>query len=102
MVAELFKGKYVIVRSGDAGVFAGILEHFDVQNRCVVIKDSRRLWAWAGAFTLSAVAQKGVSKPDECKFAIKVPIQVVAEVIELLPCTIKAQQSIKRVPEWVA
>ena len=40
-------GKYVIVRSRDAGVLAGILVSKNGDE--VKLKDARRIWYWSGA-----------------------------------------------------
>lgn len=48
------KGRYVIVRTYSAGVFAGTLVSRKGQG--VVLKDARRLWYWKGAASLSQLA----------------------------------------------
>ena len=57
----------VMVRSTNAGVFYGKLVSRDGDT--VVLKDSRRVWYWAGAATLSELANRGTSKPEECTSA---------------------------------
>jgi len=90
--------KYVIVRTYSAGVFAGFLESRD--GREVVLRNARRLWYWAGAASLSQLAQEGVSLPDECKFPCEVDKVELLQSIEILDCTKKAQKSIKKVKIW--
>lgn len=93
-------GKYVIVRTQSAGVFAGILSERD--KREVELLSARRLWKWAGAASLSQLATVGTSKPGECKFPCIVERIVLTEAIEILPCTPEAQASIEAVPVWAA
>ena len=91
-------GKYVIVRTYSAGVFAGTLESKDGKE--VVLKNARRLWYWAGAASLSQLAEEGVKKPNECKFPIEVNAVILTEAIEILIVSKKAEASIKNVPIW--
>ena len=55
--------RYVIIRSQNAGCFAGNLESRDGDT--VVLTESRRLWYWAGAASLSQLATEGTSKPKD-------------------------------------
>jgi len=97
-VENKFIGKYVIVRTYSAGVFAGIL--MSKNGKEVLVKDARRLWYWEGASSLSELAVKGVAKPDKCKFPCEVEEIELSEAIEILPCTKKAEDSIKSIKEW--
>ncbi len=89
---------YVIVRSGRAGVFAGNLKERDEQT--VILLNSRRIFYWDGAASISQLSQEGVKKPQKCKFPCEVPEHTIFEVIELLPCTEKAKKSIAEVEIW--
>jgi hypothetical protein len=93
-------GKYVIVRTYSAGVFAGNLE--SRKGKEVALTNARRLWYWAGAASLSQLAVSGTSKPKDCKFPIAVPHVELTEAIEILDVTPEAEKSIKEVPEWRA
>jgi hypothetical protein len=93
---------WIIVRTQNAGVFCGIRESIDDVTRKVVLKEARRLWYWDGAASLSELSQKGVSKPQNCKFPAEVPIVTLYEVIEILQVSEKAVQSIQSVPVWSA
>src|SRR3990167_8991073 len=92
---------YVIVRTRSAGVFAGVLKQTDFKST-VTLSNARRLWYWEGAATLSELSQKGVSKPDKCKFPQEVPYVFLPEVIEILPVSDVAQESIRKVFVWKA
>jgi hypothetical protein len=89
------RGDDVIVRTYSAGCFAGVLD--SDPGKEVLIKNARRLWLWAGAFTLSALAANGTSNPGECKF--DEPVEVfVTEAIEIIRVTPGAKRSIEAVP----
>jgi hypothetical protein len=90
--------KYVIVRTYSAGVFAGYLE--SRTGREVVMRDARRIWYWAGAASLSQLAVDGTSNPENCKFPVAVDRVELLEVIEIIDCSAKAEQSIKKVKVW--
>lgn len=84
-------GKYVIVRTYSAGVHAGVLQARDGKE--VTLKDARRLWYWKGAFTLNAIAEKGVGKGS--KISVAVPEILVTEAIEVIPVTEAAEKNLR-------
>lgn len=90
--------EYVIIRTYSAGVFAGYLESRDGKE--VVLSDARRLWYWEGASSLSQLAVDGVSKPEKCKFPVEIPMITLTEAIEIIPCSVKARESIALVEIW--
>lgn len=92
------KNDYVIVRTYNAGVFAGNL--VSIKGKQVVLADARRLWYWDGAASLSQLAVTGTSKPENCKFPEAVKEVVLMEAIELLLCTPEGSKSIKGVRVW--
>ena len=94
------EAKYVIVRTYSAGVFAGYLESRDGKEG--VMLQARRIWYWSGAASLSELAMKGVSKPDDCKFPCIVDKITLTEIIEIIECTKEAKKSITDVPVWTA
>jgi hypothetical protein len=89
---------YVIVRSRNAGVFAG--ELIDRTGDEVELRDARRLWYWSGAASLSQLSQEGVKNPNECKFPQAVPRITILGIIEVIPCTLAARENIEGVPVW--
>lgn len=93
-------GKKVIIRTNRAGVFFGTLSEFDAVNRIAEIKDTRRLWYWSGAASLSQLANEGVKNPNASKFTVVVPVIQVMEVIEIIPCTEEAIGNIESVWVW--
>lgn len=82
-------GKVCVVRTYSAGVHIG--EIISQNGEQVDLKNSRRLWSWKGAFTLSEVSRKGVSK--ESRIAISIPFMRLTNAIEILPCTNEALKS---------
>lgn len=92
------KGKYVIVRTYSAGVFAGNLQSRN--GREVILTNARRLWYWSGAATLSQLAVEGTKNPLHCKFPTEVSSIELLETIEILDVTPEAEISIKGVPIW--
>jgi hypothetical protein len=92
-------GKYVIVRTQNAGCFSGTLVSREGQE--ARLENARRLWYWAGAASLSGLAIHGTSLPNDCKFAVPVSITVL-EVIEVIDTTTEAEEIIKGVKEWKA
>jgi hypothetical protein len=95
---EELSEEYVIVRTYSAGVFAGHLLKRVGQE--VTLKDARRIWYWDGAASLSQLAMEGTSKPQNCKFPCPVSEILLTQAIEVIPCTKKAEKSIKGVTEW--
>ena len=93
-------GKYCMVRTYSAGVFAGTIK--ERNGKEVVLTGARRIWYWAGAASLSQLATDGTSKPSECKFPTPVEEVLLTEVIEIIPITDKARASIESVPVWSA
>ena len=91
--------KYVIVRTYSAGVHMGYLKNREIGGKEVTLVNARRAWYWAGAFTLSAMAMNGVSKPSECKFSTTVPEIILTEAIEIIPCTEKAKEILEGVSD---
>ena len=92
------KGKYFIVRTYSAGVFAGNI--ISRKGQEVVMSNARRIWYWKGAASLSQLATDGTSDPNGCKFPCEVSRVELLNVIEILDVTKKAEISIKSVPIW--
>lgn len=90
--------EYCMVRTYSAGVFAGYIESRNGKE--AVLRNARRIWKWAGAASLSQLATDGTSKPMDCKFPVAVDKVILTEVIEIIPITEKAKNSIEGVPEW--
>lgn len=87
-----------IVRTDRAGVF--FCEIKERRGSEADLINARRLWYWSGAASLSQLATEGVTKPGNCKFTVTVDSCTVLGVIEIIPCTEKAVESINNVPVW--
>lgn len=98
MAEKIDSMKYCIIRTYSAGVHAGYVKEHNGKE--VTLINSRRLWKWAGAFSLSEMAVNGVTKPNECKFSTTVSEIILTEAIEIIPCTVKAQKSIMGVGDY--
>lgn len=91
------KQKYII-RADHAGVFYGEIK--ERRGSEVDMLNVRRIWYWDGACSLSQLAVEGTKAPDNCKFTVTVPAITILGVIEIIPCTDAAMQSIEGVKEW--
>lgn len=89
--------KYII-RCDRAGVFYAEIKERRGSEADLV--NSRRLWYWDGAASLSQLATEGVTRPERCKFTVTVPSMTVLGVIEVIPCTEAAVKSIDGVRVW--
>lgn len=94
--------KKVIIRASRAGVFFGTLRDKQYTPAGVEVKleNSRRIWYWHGAASLSQLATEGVKVPERCKFTVVVPSHIVEQVIEIIPCSEEAVKSIENVRVW--
>lgn len=89
---------WVVVRTYSAGVHCGYLKSRKLKE--VELLEARRLYYWEGAFTLSEIAMKGVSKPENCKFPPLVNSIILTEAIEIIPATEEAKKSILNVKNY--
>lgn len=94
------KNKNVMVRTNSAGVFAGVLK--SRKGSEIVLQNARRIYYWTGAATLSQLSQEGTSSPETCKFPAAVPEVTLLGVIEIIPMSKKAVDSIASVKIWIA
>lgn len=91
-------GKKVIIRGDRSGVFFGTLVEKNGQE--VKLTNCRRLWFWSGAASLSQLAVDGAANPQNCKFTVTVDEIVILDAIEIIPCSVKAVESITSTREW--
>lgn len=91
-----------IIRSYAAGVFAGYVKEkkSELNGVNVTLIDSRRIWYWSGACSLSQIAVEGSKDIENCKIAITVPEQFIANVIEIIPMSKQAQKNIMEAKIW--
>ena len=88
-------GKYCVIRTYSAGVHVGTVE--SVNGTEVILSNSRRIWKWEGAFTLSELSQKGIK---DGKLATTLPMLVLTESVEIIPCSEKAEKQIKEFKDY--
>ena len=101
-VCDPLMGKYVIVRSYSAGVFAGTLKA-RLPDKRVALENCRRLWRWHTAnngVSLSEVAVHGI-EPKDSKICCVESYKEV-EPIEMSPATDKSRKSIEGAKDYVA
>lgn len=89
--------KYCIVRTYSAGVHIGFIK--TLEGKTVVMHQSRRLWRWTGAASLSQVAIDGCHSD---KFTVAVPEIILTEAIEVIPCTANAKKILDGIKPWTA
>ena len=87
-------GKYVLVRTHDAGIHTGFLAA--ANGRSCVLTKARRLWYWkvrgSGDF-LSAIALSGLH--EDSKLGAEVPKIMLTENCEIIECSAEAEESIR-------
>lgn len=89
---------YCIIRTNNSGVHFGKVKALDKQT--ALITDCRRIWYWDGAFTLSALAESGTKKPENCKFSCFVPEILLTDVLEIIPCRVSAANQIREIKNY--
>ena len=92
----------VLIRSYAAGVHFGFLEkeEFTQAGKVVTLIDSRRIWYWEGAASLSQLAIEGVKNPDKCKFSVSVPKNEIVNIIETIDLSIESYNQLSQIKEW--
>ena len=95
-------GAYVIVRCRDAGVHAGeFVSH--PADRTVVLCNSRRIWHWEGAASLSEIAVYGAANVAACRFGVVIPNNIsLLDACEIIICQDAGKGMIIKCPEWRA
>lgn len=94
-----FIGIRAIIRCRDAGIHYGTVEAID--GRMVVLRDSRRIWRWMGALTLSHLATEGAPLDAEwSRIAPSVDSIVLLDGAEVLPLTEQAAARLDAMPDW--
>lgn len=93
---------FVMIRSDRSGVHFGYLKSKVVSTDKwnVELVNSRRVYYWSGAATLSQLANDGTKKPNDCKITMELPFIEVAGVIEIIPISQVAEKNLKGVAVW--
>ena len=91
-------GKMVMVRTYSAGVHFGVLMAKEKQQ--AILKDSRRVYSWEKAATLSQLSQEGSKDIDNCKITMIIPEILLDRVIEVIPMSEKAIDNLLGATIW--
>jgi len=94
------KRPYVIVRCYGAGVHAG--ELVSIKGEHVTLVNSRRIWRWEGAASLSELAVYGSQKPAGCKIAVQLDRVDLLDAKEIDYCQAAGEKFLREVPPWRA
>lgn len=99
-LAEKLDGvAYCVIRTYSAGVHIGYVKEFGVrQPQHAKLLNSRRLYNWSGACSLSQVAMDGVDSSS--RIAMEIPEIELTDVIEVITCSEKAAEFFKGVKAW--
>ena len=84
-------GQVCVVRTYSAGIHIG--EVVSIKGTECELKNAQRLFTWKGAFTLSEVANIGVS--TESRLAMPTAVYL-SQAIEYIPATAQAIESFKQ------
>jgi len=96
---QIDSNKKYIVRTYSAGVFFCNIRELTDSN--AVVYNTRRIWHWDGAASLTQLALEGVKNPKNCKFTMTIEDDVfLPQVIEVIPCTATAVSNINDVKVW--
>lgn len=88
---DQLKGKKVIVRGYASGVNYGTVEEITFNHGNYVsihLSEARRIWYWEGAFTLNAVAERGIN--NKSRLSVVCNSQYVYDCCEILECSEEA------------
>lgn len=93
----LLLNKRVIARIDRAGVFHGTLDYID--NEIIRLKDTRRIYYWNGALSVTDMAAKGLTGGK-----ISIPVTTVEfmsdKIVEINECSDEATKSIEAIKPW--
>ena len=98
---EEIKNKKVMIRTYSAGVHFGTLENVqEPRDGYIPVKltNSKRIYSWTGAFTLSELAVKGSSRRDS-KISIEVP-SIYLNAIEIIEMTKEGYENLNSIPNF--
>ena len=96
-IDSTYLGKYIIVRTHSAGVFAGVLAKKEGTE--IVLDEARRLFFWQAkkSISLSAVANYGIVERGS---KLPAPVKNIwLQPIEMIPTTKESEKSIRECEE---
>lgn len=97
---ENYIGRKCIVRCYSAGVFFGEVKEVtsDANGLNVRLANARKVWYWDGAAAVEQLSQDGCK--DSSKITVAVPELVVANAVQIIPCSDKAIKNLEAKKEW--
>lgn len=97
---ENYIGKKCIVRCYCAGVFFGEVKEVssDANGLNVRLANARKVWYWDGAAGVEQLSQEGCN--DSSKITVAVSELVVANAVQIIPCSDKAVRNLEAKKEW--
>lgn len=90
--------QFYIVRAAEAGVFFGKVE--SRTDREITMTDVRKIFYWEGACAVEELAVHGTVSPNKCKLTVIVPRMIIANPIQIIPCTDRATDVLSRIRVW--
>ena len=90
--------EYVMIRTYSAGVHFGYLK--SRTGKEVELVNSKRVYTWSGACSLSQLAIEGSKNPNDCKIAMEIPKLTLPEAIEVIPMTQDAKDNLNNIKVW--
>lgn len=92
------KKPYVVVRTYSAGVHCGELvsSKHTASGKEVTLSNTRRLWKWMGAFSLSEVAMEGIKEGS--KPSVAVTENTLSQAIEVIKVSPAAEKILREFP----
>lgn len=96
------KGKEVVVRGIQSGVFFGTLK--DIDGQTVELSNARNIWRWEGAANLNQIAAEGVNTDEGSytRISMVVDTLLLTDICELIPLSEKAAEILGGAPAWKA
>lgn len=88
----------VIVAAGIGGIHFGFLKSRTGAE--VTLVQARRIQYWQGAASITEIANRGVSKPNDCRFSAPAAEITLLNAVEILPVSTSAQANLNAVPVW--
>ncbi len=99
-IAQKKGDQYCMVRTYSAGVWCGYIDPTKTKAKYNVVKEAKRIWKWEKAASLSQLAVDGTGSPNSCRVPTPVEIVHLYDIVEVIPMTEKAIESINKIPVW--
>lgn len=96
------KMPFVLIRAYGSGVHFGYLKSKKAVGDMYAVElvDSRRIYKWTGACSLSQLALEGSKDTVNCQIAVALPSIEISGVIEIISITSEAKLNLEGVAVW--